>query len=476
MDNTSTTMQVEAHDVNLLTPPIPPSRDAKRRAEGSPEVLRLTNPMPITLEELSKIVESMNLNKRVVQSSLKKESTTTPTQIVTAMNNIGNFFNKVADAYRVLSTRIEMLGDLREMLSRETNDRSVTCNHDNLKMEIADMVRKEVQDAVSRQFSVAAKEGLPYREASQKEVVDIFAGEVKEAIKEIKSTIALAPAKSNLQTYANVSARSVAVAGPPAFDNTHLPRTNTVEFTIVPMIGFTDKFRTSTDILNKFQATIRPVDYSLRAQRWIRLHIKTVKVIAETVDLEKLQQAEELKRAGLCIEVREKLKPRLIIRGIPADTAPNNLVEMIVAANLPNANPEEVKLVYMYPVRLNRSSTSCVIETNAKNRSELIRQGRIYVGYACCKVEDHIIIKQCYKCLDFGHIAKDCQRPPVCANCSGGHATRDCQSHSALKCRNCCSAKMNDTAHSALDARKCHIIKMRVEGKARSIDYVYNGE
>ncbi|EFN65037.1 hypothetical protein EAG_01181, partial [Camponotus floridanus] len=42
-------------------------------------------------------------------------------------------------------------------------------------------------------------------------------------------------------------------------------------------------------------------------------------------------------------------------------------------------------------------------------RIRILNQARIYLGWSSCRVADHVQILQCYRCLSFGHIAKDCR-------------------------------------------------------------------
>lgn len=46
-------------------------------------------------------------------------------------------------------------------------------------------------------------------------------------------------------------------------------------------------------------------------------------------------------------------------------------------------------------------------------------------------------VTQCYKCQAFGHIAKNCFRQVVCANCAEAHNTSDCTTKDLKKCINC---------------------------------------
>ena len=46
-------------------------------------------------------------------------------------------------------------------------------------------------------------------------------------------------------------------------------------------------------------------------------------------------------------------------------------------------------------------------------------------------------IVQCYKCQQFGHIAKNCFKKEICANCAEEHNMLSCKNSNNLKCTNC---------------------------------------
>jgi hypothetical protein len=61
----------------------------------------------------------------------------------------------------------------------------------------------------------------------------------------------------------------------------------------------------------------------------------------------------------------------------------------------------------------------------------------IQVGYLNVKVEPYIPNPiRCFSCQKFGHLSKNCQKPPACANCGSiGHDYNSCDNSS--KCLNC---------------------------------------
>ena len=52
------------------------------------------------------------------------------------------------------------------------------------------------------------------------------------------------------------------------------------------------------------------------------------------------------------------------------------------------------------------------------------------------KYAPHLWVTQCYKCQNFGHIVKNCDKEEQCGKCSGPHPTAECTSNEH-KCANC---------------------------------------
>lgn len=429
-------MEIGIGDAPQAPPPAPfkgpayPSR--KRPASQSPPG-SIRNPRPMSDAELSKLSSKVMESRKILNETVINVDKKDAGRIKAATDQILTAFRTVHQAYKVLAERLDDYADLQEVLmkgyDREASNKA-------LKEEMAVMVREEVAKAVKDQLSQAA--------AQPKPGPPTFASLFRE---------------TNNQETTLLSAETT--QKPP-----------TTEFSISPMIGHADKFASAMEVREKLKSVIVPCQFNLRVVRLINVpNQKTVRVIAESVDLTKLSRSEKLRDAGLCVSVRPKMRPRLVIRNVPTDIRQEDIAKTIIEDNMLEVDPSEVKFVYRYPARPNRRGVSCVIETSAKIRDKLLNNGRLYVGFTSCRIEDHILIKQCYNCLGFGHLARECQKPKVCANCAGPHSARECRDHLLLKCQNCYSAKMHDTAHSATDARNCPVLRRRIEDKTRSIDY-----
>lgn len=146
-------------------------------------------------------------------------------------------------------------------------------------------------------------------------------------------------------------------------------------------------------------------------------------------------------------------------------------VKDLVKQNLNGVGEEDVRLVHRSPAG-GRKSSVAVIEVPPDKRRILLNQGRVYLEWFSCRVTDHLHILQCFRCLGFGHIAKNCSAADdTCGHCGGKHESRACPKTGARKCYNCDRAKMSATNHSALDLSACPILQQKISDKSRMIQY-----
>ena len=216
-------------------------------------------------------------------------------------------------------------------------------------------------------------------------------------------------------------------------------------------------------------AAVNPGELSIRINRVIKGRNKAVRIVAEKGELDKIKPI--LDEAGLTTKQFDKLLPRLVIKDIPTDMDRERLVAAVAQQNLKSKSAEDIKLIYWYP-KQDRRTTSAVIETSPAVRTELLHQGRIYIGWSACRITDHLRITQCFRCLGFGHIAKDCKaKTDTCGHCAGRHETRLCSNKAVRKCFNCLSAGLQRMDHSAVDPNNCPILRKKVDDKAKRIKY-----
>uniref|UniRef100_T1HVK9 CCHC-type domain-containing protein n=1 Tax=Rhodnius prolixus TaxID=13249 RepID=T1HVK9_RHOPR len=78
----------------------------------------------------------------------------------------------------------------------------------------------------------------------------------------------------------------------------------------------------------------------------------------------------------------------------------------------------------------NRGLKVAVVQLNVRGASELAKGGFIKIGWVRCRVRRRAVVKRCFKCLGFGHIAGVCKGPDrssLCYKCGGmGHVAKEC--------------------------------------------------
>lgn len=189
-------------------------------------------------------------------------------------------------------------------------------------------------------------------------------------------------------------------------------------------------------------------------------------------DIEKIKTNEALRSAGLKVVERNKYKPRLIIYGVPIVMTHDDIKNELILQNLCGIEEPDVKVVYVYPRRDNKSTTNCVIETSPKTRLALKRKDRIYLRFSACRYADHIRILQCYRCLSFGHMARECKGRPACGHCGRDHESKDCPNrNSDPVCGNCRRVAGQQATHAAIDSTKCPLLLRKIRDRVTLIDY-----
>ncbi|XP_011859674.1 PREDICTED: uncharacterized protein LOC105557119 [Vollenhovia emeryi] len=230
---------------------------------------------------------------------------------------------------------------------------------------------------------------------------------------------------SSIPSYAAVTAGKSS-AGPTSDPAMETPKTKTTNFIITPREGFSARYGSSGDTRDALQEAIKPSEYNLRVNRISSTKNNGVRIEALTVDLPKIKNSKKLENAGLELTHEGKVDPRLLIRGVPGDMSVEEIKFNIISLNLYNSAASKVRVVYMFPCKNNRHNTNCVIEVPPDVRTTLLKKKTLFIGYSACEVTDYVRVLQCYRCLAFGHQAKNCRFAPLCGHCAKDHETKEC--------------------------------------------------
>lgn len=257
----------------------------------------------------------------------------------------------------------------------------------------------------------------------------------------------------------------------------HVPKGPTVEvkksvnFIIAPKADSATKYESSSATKKAVTNLVKPAEVGLQVERISGSRNNGIRIQANKVDLDKIRAHPALAKAGLEVVEDLRYNPRVIIYGVSKDLTKEEIRSDFINLNLSGTDDKLTKVVYIYPPRDGKAYTNCVLEVSPKTRAAIKDEQRIYIGLSACRFDDHVKVAQCYKCLGYGHQARDCKSAARCGHCSGDHEMRDCNKRDKPPCCRNCKSAGTDSAHTALDGTKCPILKRRILDKVRMTNY-----
>lgn len=124
-------------------------------------------------------------------------------------------------------------------------------------------------------------------------------------------------------------------------------------------------------------------------------------------------------------------------------------------------NSQSVVVTSLRPTRDGNQIATC--QTNGRDAALLVRTGRIKIGWVNCRIRERVVVPRCYKCLEFGHVKKDCKGPDRsdrCINCNQpGHRAKEYSG--AHYCPGC------DTNDHRADTNKCPKFRALLKAERR---------
>lgn len=176
------------------------------------------------------------------------------------------------------------------------------------------------------------------------------------------------------------------------------------------------------------------------------------------------------------VKVASGRKPRLRVIGISEDLNENELFDKIKAQNIVLKDSELILKTFFKNNKLKYNPYVAVIETDIETYNNIMKIGKIKIGWDVCKILDGTYIKRCFKCLGFGHESNKCTistNNKVCANCAEEYDGDHNCNVTEKKCCNCIRINNDinlnlDVNHSAFDLN-CHVYKRKIEIERKKI-------
>lgn len=216
-----------------------------------------------------------------------------------------------------------------------------------------------------------------------------------------------------------------------------------------------DPRHTSDDVIKTIKSRVDVVELGVGINSIRKLRNQKVSIgCASEHDRAALSEAIRGTSEGFTVLTPTPKNPHIRLLGVINDLDNKSIETAIVKQNSNlldglQTNNRQIKVIRRTKGRT-AATTNVVLEVDTSLWQRLNGQ-RIKLGFQVVAALDQSPVVQCYNCLGFGHLARDCQSQVACGYCSEGHDTRDCPNRSSVpKCVNCAkSRKLQSPLHPA---------------------------
>jgi hypothetical protein len=184
-----------------------------------------------------------------------------------------------------------------------------------------------------------------------------------------------------------------------------------------------------SDVLKKMKDSMnpktQPVD--IRAIRRTREGNVLIELDPDSADKEAFGQALRTALQDVAkVRTSTERKIEIEIRDLEATTDVSDIQEAFDSLFKSN----KVRKIFLTKPN-SREVRLAVATLDEEEAEKLLLVSRLRVGFVNCRVRKRVTVSQCYKCLGYGHVKKECQGPDrsdLCYRCGvSGHKTKDCQ-------------------------------------------------
>lgn len=130
-------------------------------------------------------------------------------------------------------------------------------------------------------------------------------------------------------------------------------------------------------------------------------------------------------------------KDKLInIIDLDAVTTADEIIEQMVDQF--QVRKEDLLIKNLRPTSIGKQIAT--VSVNSEQAVKILNAGKVKIGWLNCRIRERVLVQKCYRCLSFGHVARNCQGP-----------------NRANTCYKCCQE--GHKAAACMNIEYCHICK-----------------
>ena len=139
-------------------------------------------------------------------------------------------------------------------------------------------------------------------------------------------------------------------------------------------------------------------------------------------------------------------RAEVLVKDIDEVTTKDEIIEAIKAQF-----EEEVKPEHVYLRKSFGETQTASISLQLTGAAKLVKAGKMKIGWVVCRIREKTEVTKCFRCLEFGHIARNCKnedRTKRCRRCGeDGHVAKSCKKEPS--CMFCRKNNLEETRHVA---------------------------
>ncbi|CAK1579826.1 unnamed protein product [Parnassius mnemosyne] len=218
-----------------------------------------------------------------------------------------------------------------------------------------------------------------------------------------------------------------------------------------------DPRRTSDDVIKQIKGGVDVVDLGIGINQIRKAKNQKVLISCESEgDRNTLQDQLKSTANQLTVHRPATKFPLIRLTGVVFDLTDGKIVEAVMKQNATLLNDIPASQNHIKVIRRTKGRTSCtcnvILEVSPQIWTRLQNQ-KVRIGFQIVPATDQSPVIQCYRCLGYSHLARECQVQKIaCGYCAESHDTRECCNKNKVpNCINCIDRKETDAncAHPA---------------------------